>query len=432
MSYYAVGVLTVAYVLSFIDRTILALLVAPIRADLGISDTQLSLLHGLAFAIFYTTLGIPIALLADRLNRRNIIAAGIAVWSLATAVCGLTRSFAQLFLARVAVGVGEAALSPAAYSMIADLFPRERLGRALGIYNVGAFAGAGLAFLIGGAVIAAVAQAGAVHLPVLGEVRSWQLVFFIVGLPGLLVALWVLTLAEPARRVEASTDGLSSRLAACLGHMRQHWQAYATHLVGFTLIGLVFNATLAWMPTHLIRNHGLATADAAFGVGMALLVMGSAGVMAGGLLTDRLDSRGPGDGALKVGLLSACLSLPLATACTLMPNATLTLGLYAGLVFATTLPFGAAAAAIQVITPTGMRATASAIYLFLLNLVGLGAGPTLVAMTTDFLFADDLAVGRSVALVGTLAALPAIGLFLWGLPHYRKIANAGQGSKRGE
>ncbi|MGA1731008.1 MAG: MFS transporter, partial [Steroidobacteraceae bacterium] len=193
MSYYAVGVLTVAYVLSFIDRTILALLVAPIRADLGISDTQLSLLHGLAFAIFYTTLGIPIALLADRLNRRNIIAAGIAVWSLATAVCGLTRSFAQLFLARVAVGVGEAALSPAAYSMIADLFPRERLGRALGIYNVGAFAGAGLAFLIGGAVIAAVAQAGAVHLPVLGEVRNWQLVFFIDGLPGLLLALWVLT-----------------------------------------------------------------------------------------------------------------------------------------------------------------------------------------------------------------------------------------------
>lgn len=425
--YYAVGVLTVAYVLSFIDRTILALLVAPIRADLGISDTQLSLLHGLAFAIFYTTLGIPIALLADRLNRRNIISLGIAVWSLATAVCGLARSFGQLFLARVAVGVGEAALSPAAYSMIADLFPRERLGRALGLYNVGAFAGAGLAFLIGGAVIAAVAQAGAIELPVIGEVRSWQLVFFIVGLPGLLVALWVMTLAEPIRQAAATapgSEGMRQRLGDCLRHMRSHWRAYTTHLVGFTLIGLVFNATLAWMPTHLIRNHGLATADAAFWIGMALLVMGSSGVLAGGLLTDRLDSRGAGDGAMKVGLLSACLTLPLVAACTLLPSAAASVWLYAGLVFATTLPFGAAAAAIQIITPAGMRATASAIYLFLLNLVGLGAGPTLVAMGTDFLFGNDLAVGRSMALVGTLAALPAIGLFFWGLPHYRSLATA--------
>ena len=182
--WYTVGVLTVAYVFSFIDRSILTLLVGPIRVDLGISDTQVSLLHGLAFAIFYTLLGIPIASLADRRNRRNIIAVGVTFWSIATAACGLTRNFWQLFLARIGVGVGEAALSPAAYSMIADSFPPEKLGRALSVYTLGAIAGIGFALIIGGAVIGTVMTATDATLPLVGTVRPWQVVFFIVGLPG--------------------------------------------------------------------------------------------------------------------------------------------------------------------------------------------------------------------------------------------------------
>lgn len=427
IGWYAVFVLTVAYILSFIDRSILTLLVGPIRADLGISDTQLSLLHGFAFAIFYTTLGIPVALLADRLNRRNIIAIGIAVWSVATALCGLARSFWQLFAARVGVGVGEAALSPAAYSMIADLFPPERLGRALAVYTLGAFAGAGLAYLIGGVVVGAVAGAPSVVLPLFGEVRAWQVVFFIVGWPGVLVALWMLTVREPLRRQPAPLGGHGSIRAAlrdCFGHMRRHWQTYASHLAGFALVGLVFNATIAWMPSYLIRVFGQAPAQAGFAVGAALLVFGTVGVLAGGWLTDRLGARGHLDAAMRVGLLSAVCTLPFAATATVVPSLALGLALFCGLVFFTSMPFGAAAAAIQFVTPARMRATASSLYLCVLNLVGLGAGPTLVALFTDFVFESDAAVGRSLAITSAIATLPAIALFWWGLPHFRRAAAA--------
>lgn len=426
VSWYAVFVLTIAYILSFIDRSILALLVGPIRADLGISDTELSLLHGFAFAIFYTTLGIPIALLADRMNRRNIIAIGIAFWSTATALCGFARSFWQLFLARIGVGVGEAALSPAAYSMIADLFPPSRLSRALAVYTLGAFAGAGLAYLIGGAVIGGVTSAGSVAVPLLGELRPWQVVFFVVGLPGLPVALWMLTLPEPRRRraIAANAPGLRRALREFLRYMGANWQLYTAHLAGFALIGLVFNATAAWTPAYLMRVFALTPAQAGFWLGSIILVAGTGGVLAGGWLADRLRERGLADSTMRVGVMSAVGVLPFAVTATLVPSFALALVLLALLMFFATLPYGAAAAAIQMATPAGMRATASAIYLCVLNLVGLGGGPTLVALLTDYLFADDLAVGRSLALANAVAAPLAALLLWWGLPHFRSTLAA--------
>ena len=203
-AWYAVAVLVLAFVFSFVDRIVIALLVEPIKADLGISDFGIGLLQGFAFALFYALLGIPIGRLSDRVSRRGIIATGIAIWSLMTAACGLARSFFGLFLARVGVGVGEATLSPAAYSMISDYFPREQLGRALGVYQSGALLGAGIAFLVGGAAVQMLSVYDGQVLPVLGEVRMWQLAFFVVGLPGLLVALLMLTVKEPARRGKAS------------------------------------------------------------------------------------------------------------------------------------------------------------------------------------------------------------------------------------
>ncbi|HSN72024.1 MAG TPA: MFS transporter, partial [Steroidobacteraceae bacterium] len=394
IGWYAVAVLTVAYVFSFIDRSILTLLVGPIRADLEISDTQLSLLHGFAFAIFYTTLGIPIALLADRLNRRNIIAIGTAFWSAATAACGLANSFWQLFWARVGVGVGEAALSPAAYSMIADLFAPQRLGRALAVYTVGAFAGAGLAYLIGGAVVTLVSSADAMTLPLVGSVRPWQVVFFIVGLPGLLVALWVLTLPEPARRHlrAAPAPGIAGSLAAFGRYMRSQWQTYAAHLAGFSLLGIVFNATLAWTPAYLIRVFEMTPGRAGFWLGLILLLAGSIGVLAGGWLADRMRTHGHVDSTMRVGVLGALGALPFAATATIVPSFPLFLVLYTLMILFVTMPYGAAAAAIQIVTPPQMRAVASSIYLCCLNLVGLGAGPTFVALFTDYVFGRDAAV----------------------------------------
>ena len=200
-AWFVVLVLTIAYTCSFIDRQILTLLIEPIRRDLHITDTQVSLLGGLAFSILYTTLGIPIARLADQTHRRNLMAAGLAFWSIMTATCGLARSFWGLFAARIGVGVGEAALSPAAFSLLADYFPPQRLARAISVYSMGLYFGAGLALMIGGSVVQGrVERAGARVLPVIGEVFPWQMTFFAVGLLGLPALLLMFTIREPVRR----------------------------------------------------------------------------------------------------------------------------------------------------------------------------------------------------------------------------------------
>lgn len=426
LGWYAVGVLTIAYILSFIDRSIIALLVGPIRADLGVSDTQLSLLQGFAFAIFFTTLGIPMALLADRLNRRNIIAAGIVFWSVATMLCGAAKSYGQLFAARVGVGVGESVLSPSVYSMISDLFPPQRLGRALAVYTVGAFAGAGLAFLIGGAVIGSVSTGASVSLPLIGELRPWQLVFLIVGIPGLPIALWVMTLPEPLRRgpkSRAPAAGLRAAFGELLAHMRKNRQTYVAHLLGFSLLGVVFNGTMAWFPAYLTRVFQVLPARSGMWIGSLLLVFGTLGVLVGGWLTDRGRQRGQLDSSMRVGLLSALCAVPFCIGTTLTSSFTLCLVGFAGLMFFTSMPYGAAATAIQLVTPARMRATASSLYLCCLNLIGLGGGSTIVALFTDFLFRSDLAVGKSLALTnGIVAPLAALVLW-WGLPHFRRSAS---------
>jgi len=188
--WYLVVTLLIFYIFSFIDRQIISLLVEPIKRDLQVSDTQIGLLQGFAFAIFYTFFGIPIGRLADRVSRKKIIAAGVVIWSLMAALCGLAKNFSQLFLARIGVGVGEAALSPAAYSMITDAFPRQKLGRAFSFYNMGIPIGSGIALLVGGLVVVAVSGAGKTFtLPLFGEVRAWQFVFIVTGAPGLLLPL---------------------------------------------------------------------------------------------------------------------------------------------------------------------------------------------------------------------------------------------------
>ena len=402
-AWYLVGVLCVAYTLSFVDRMILALLVEPIKRDLGISDTQVGLLHGFAFAIFYTTLGVPIARLADRTDRRRLIAAGIAFWSVMTALCGLARGFWELFLARIGVGVGEASLSPAAFSMLADAFPADRLGRALGVYSSAIFAGAGIALLVGGGVAAAAASAAAVHLPLVGAVQPWQLTFIVVGAPGLLVALWVLSLREPPRRGVAIA-ARQEPLAAVFGWMRRHARAYGCHFAGFALLALVFNATIAWLPSVFVRVHGWSSGQAAFWIGSLLLVCGTTGIVAGGFAADAWRRRGKPDGSMRVGLTSALGVLPFAAAVPAAASPWMAVALLGPLLFFSAFAFGAAAAGLQWLTPPAMRAQVSALFLFVNNLVGIGAGPVAVALLTDRVFGAPQSVGMSLAIVGTVAA----------------------------
>ena len=424
-AWWAVAVLFVAYALAFVDRTILTLLVGPIRADLHITDTQVSVLHGFAFAIFYTVVGIPIARLADAGNRRNIVALSAVAWSLTCCACGLARSFWTLFIARVGVGVGEAGLSPAAYSMMADLFPEKRLSLAMSVYTSALYLGAGLALIIGGAVLDMATRLLPSTLPWVGNLHPWQMTFFIVGLPGLLVGALLLSVREPARRaIRTAGKASGTRVADTVAFMRAHAHAYLGHILGFTLISVVYNVAVAWAPAFLIRQLGMPTPRAGYWLGIVILSSGIAGVVIGGLLADHLRGRGRVEATLLVGVLSAAIAAPSGVVAFSVRQLVPFLSLFALMLFATSMAFGAAAAGIQVLTPNRMRAQASAAYLFTLNLVAVGAGPTFAALLTDYCFHDDRRVGDSVAIVIGLAGPLAVLVLLWARAPFTATATA--------
>ena len=417
-SWYIVGVLTVAYICSYIDRSVLGLMVGPIKAELGITDTQFSLLQGFAFAIFYTLLGIPIAWLADRASRRNIIASGIAVWSLMTALCGLARTFGSMFLARVGVGVGEAALSPAAYSMIADLFPREKLGRALGIYSSGVFIGIGLSFIL---VAKLIGMLNTVSLPLVGELTPWRLTLIALGIPGLVVAALCLTFREPAR-LGASTGGLP--LGQVGAFFTANARLYVLHFIAFSMLTLLFNAVMTWFGEYLIRIHGMDRSTAGYSLGLIVTFFGGGGIICGGLHSDYLKRRGDNGGAIRSALLAACLVLPFGATATLMPSAELSLVLCAPLLFFASWVFAPATTALQLFTPPAMRAQFSAVYLFVVNLTGIGFGGTFVALITDFVFRDEAMLHYSMATAAGLSGFVSIVLLWTLLSIYRRSMNA--------
>lgn len=414
-SWYVVGVLLLAYTVAFVDRQILSLLVQPIRRDLGISDTQIGLLAGFAFAMFYSVLGVPIAKLADRSSRRAIISIGVALWSLMTAVCGLSKNFFQLFLARVGVGVGEATLSPAAYSMMADYFPPHKLAKAISVYAMGLYGGAGLAMLTGSAVVSMVSTAGPVDLPLVGTVFAWQLTFFIVALPGLLVLALMTTVKEPARR--NATGALAPKpqavpLRVVFSFMRDHRRIIIGHFGGFLALGTVISAYLVWTPEFLRRSHDISIAEAGFIFGIMLLVFGTAGPYAGGWLAERLNSRGYKDGEMRAALVGGLAMIPLTILTPLVPGKAAVVIMLALVTFALSFPQGLAPTILQLIAPNKMRAQLTAVFMFIAVLAGYTIGPAFVAMTTDYVFHDDKALRYSLAIVS--AVLTPVGvLFLW-------------------
>jgi len=419
-AWYATFVLMVAYTLSYVDRQILSMLVEPIKRDLQVTDTQIGLLQGFAFAVFYTLVGIPMGRLADRGDRRRIIAWGIFFWSLATALCGVARTYGQLFLARVGVGVGEAALGPAAYSMIADSFPPERRGRALGVYSMGVYLGIGLAAIIGGAVVGALAARPPLQVPLLGELAAWHATFLIVGVPGLLVALWAATLREPPRRTAADARA-EIPLGEALAFLRAHAGFFAAHFLGFSLLTMAFNAIVFWMAPYLIRVHGLAPGEFGTTLGVVLALGGAAGIFSGGLFADALRRRGIAGAEIWPGIVSALAVLPLGIATAQAGSGRAALAIFAGFMFFSSFAFAAAAAALQVVTPNRLRGQVSALYLFFVNLGGIGLGSFLTGWVNDSIFADPNRVGDSMAWIVGIGAPVAALLLLAALPGYRRL-----------
>ena len=416
---YALIALLLAYILSFIDRNVMAVLIGPIRADFAISDFQYSLLHGFAFSMFYIFLGLPIARLADRGSRKWVVTVGVLFWSLMTCLCGITRSFATLFVARAGVGIGEAALSPPAYSLLSDYFSEGNLPKAMAVYTLGITIGGGLAYLIGGGVYEYFTEYGELSLPFLGNLRPWQSTFLIVGMPGFLLVLMLSLMVEPPRRGASAERATDYSVAEVKTHLRLHWQAYGSLIVGVSLLAVLGYGTMAWYPEFLVRSHGMDRAEAGSQFGLIFIVAGSVGTLLGGFSAKPLRERGFEDASMRLIVWIALLWFLPAALGPLASNSSLALWAAVPIVFFLNSYFALAISALQNITPNRMRAQVSALMLFMTNLLGLALGPSVIAALTDFVFANDADLAYSLSLLPVLVCPLSAVLLAWGLKHYR-------------
>jgi MFS family permease len=427
-AWYSVCVLMLLYIFSFIDRTTISLLVEPMKRDLHISDTQIGMLQGLAFALLYTFLGLPIARLSDRHSRRAIIAGGVFIWSIMATLCGLARSATQLFLARIGVGIGEAALSPAAYSIITDSFPLAKLGAAFSLYNIGITVGAGTALLVGGIVVGAVSGAGASYtLPLFGSVHAWQMVFIVTGAPGVLLPLLLLTFREPRRRGllpdaanESGAAPIQPPLKDVLKYVWLNRKFYALHFIAMAMLAMAGYSVAAWLPTALVRAYSVTAGQAGKVIGVSTILMNSSGLLLAGVLCDKLTRAGRKDAPIIVALISACGIATLTCFPPFMPTLTL---VWVSL-FISGITFNAYNAvgpmAVNQVTPNQYRAQVSAVYLFVINALGLGVGPTLVPLVNEHFFHDPAKIRFSLVIVVFCAASIAIILLLRVRPIFRQ------------
>lgn len=422
-AWYVVIVLMLCYTLSFVDRQIMGFLVGPIKQDLNVSDTRVGLLGGLAFAIFYTVLGLPMGRLADSKSRRAIIAFGVIFWSIMTATCSLAKSFWTLFAARIGVGVGEATLAPAAFSLISDYFPKEKLAKALSVYSMGILIGSGLASILGGAIVQAVTKLPVVDVPLLGEMAPWRLTFIVVGLPGILVALLLFTVREPVRRnlmLDASGNAATLAVSEVVAQIRLRWTSVLGVSFGMACQSLCNYAVVFWAPPFFARVHHWEPAQTGLALGLTTIIAGCAGLLVGGSLCDRWLRQGLRESPLKVGMIGvmgAGVALMLAFSAS---DARWTVALLAPGFFFLGFPIGSAYASLQWIFPNQVRGVVSALLIFILNLFGLTLGPFLPGFFNDYLFHDELMVGKSIVLTLAIATVIGAALFRGTYASYAK------------
>jgi predicted MFS family arabinose efflux permease len=398
-AYYALGMLTVVYSFNFIDRQLLAILQESIKLDLGLSDSQLGLLTGFAFAVFYVTAGIPIARWADHANRRNIVAGSLFIWSFMTALSGLVQNYWQLVLARIGVGIGEAGGSPPSHSMISDIFPPNRRATALGFYSTGVSFGILFGFLFGGW---------------LNEYFGWRTAFMVVGIPGVfLSALLMLTLREPTRGM-AEQRTVSSEAVPLKTVIKTLWDSKAfRHLsLAASLNAFSGYSTASWTASFMIRSHEMSTGELGTWLAIIIGLCGAIGVFFGGMAADRLSPRDQ-RWYMWLPAIVGFIAVPFMFAVYLVDNAylALTMMLIPGLLHQVYL--GNTLATTHNLVGLKMRATASAILFFIINMIGLGMGPFLVGLISDMLSATHGADSLRLAM---LYLLPAV--MLWSACHF--------------
>jgi MFS family permease len=424
--------LTVALLVATIDRSILQLLVEPIKHDLKLTDTQVSFLIGLAFVAAYSVLGVPISRLADVHSRRVIIGIGIGFWSVMTALCGVAQTYSQLFWARVGVGAGESSFAPATYSILTDSFPPNKLPRALAINSMGFMYGSGLALIVGGAVTQAVSGMGDLSFPLIGAVRPWQIVFFVVGLPGLVLAVAMATVHEPKRRGMISAAGREGgekpksvpvrQIASFLGKDAKTFVPIYAAMAIKTFLS--FGAG-QWTVPFFMRTYGWTIPEVGYSQGLLLLVVTPLGLLTGSWLAERYAKRGYEDANMRVVLIATIAVLPTSIAYPLMPTGEWALTLVGVNLFIASMGIGPGNAALQIITPNQMRGQVRAVYQFIFNVIGYAAGPIAVALMTDYLFADEASLRYSLVTMATILGPAAVYVTWYGLrPYGRSVVRA--------
>ncbi|GIL38990.1 MFS transporter [Roseiterribacter gracilis] len=419
-AWYVVILLTAAYAVALLDRIVISLLIEPIKQQFGLSDSGVALLSGAAFGLCYSIMALPFGWLADRANRRWIVTFGIASWSIATALCGVARSFTGLFAARVAVGIGEASLNPSASSIIADLFSGPARAKAYGVFVAGTSFGTGAAFLLGGAAIDAADAVRAHGGALLADFATWQIVFLLTSLPGLLVAaLFVATVREPKRR-ERDTTTASPPL---LPFLRANKGAVASVIIGLCCNLTSVYALIAWYPVVLIRVHGWSQSDAGYALGVIGPPAALVGAIGSGWLIARVNAAGRKDAALLVAIVASVIYGAMLVLSGLVADANLSLVFY----FLGSLcsnSFSAAAfSALAQLAPNELRGRLTGLYTLMIGLVSLNLGPVSVGLFSDYVFGEqrlNLSFAATVALDSLLASV----ILLAGRGPYRRSVGA--------
>ena len=407
-------VLLVLYVFSYIDRVIINMMVEPIQRDLQLTDFQISLLQGPAFGVLYVVSGLFMGYLIDRHSKRLITMTGVGIWGSATLASGLTGNFTQLALGRAGVGVGESVLTPAAHSIISEKFPKDRLSTAMAIYTMGAMIGGGIALVVGGSVVQWATTQELPPLPLVGSVAGWQAVFIVVGAATLLLLPTCMLIPRMTKSIRptGSADAPPLVEAGFVAHVRRHWKLYILLPAGFGCTNILVNAYYAWHPTFMMRTYGLNAAEVGWLLGVQHLVAGVIGQIGSAMIVDWLYRRGVKDAHVKYQIAAILFAIPL-----------MIIGMHSesywafiflsGAFYCFCLPFVAyAGAALQLFTPTHLRARVSALFLAIVNLIGSAIGSPATGWLTDNFYGDKTLLANSLTIV-TIVTTPFIVGILW-------------------
>ncbi len=421
-AWWTLTVLTLGVAVGTIDRSVISLLVAPIKRDFAMTDTQFSLVTGFAFVFFYAIVGLPVSRLADVYSRRLIIACSMLFWGTATMTCGITQTYMQLFWARVGVGAGESAFSPATYSVVTDSFRPAKLPAAMAMLGIGFTLGTAFANFVGGAMVHLLEGTGGFTLPLIGHIRSWQIVFLATGAPALLLALLMATTHEPTRkgyRDRAIRDRRRAvPIADVMRYIGYEWRIFVPIFTVLAVNVIVSFGMTLWVPALFTRTFGWQIGEIAFALGMIALIASPAGLWTGVKLAGWLTARGSRDANLRVLAIATTATAPFTIMFALAPSGGIALGLFAASQFLYYMGQAPNNAALQIIVPNEMRGQVRAIYQFVFNVVGYGLGPLIVALFTDRLFHGDQYLRYSIALMAACLSPFAILAVWFGLRPY--------------